>query len=58
VIVCFGLFTRIGGAASATAALLLGAGVWIGGAVIGGFEAPYLASLAAALLGYLALRRR
>jgi SSS family transporter len=58
VIVCFGLFTRIGGAVSATAALVLGAGVWIGGAVIGGFEAPYLASLAAALVGYLVLRRR
>jgi SSS family transporter len=58
VIVCFGLFSKIGGAASATAALLLGAGVWIGGAAIGGFEAPYLASLAAALIGYLALSRR
>jgi hypothetical protein len=58
VIVCFGLFSKIGGAASATAALLLGAGVWIGGAAIGGFEAPYLVSLAAALVGYLAFSRR
>jgi Na+/proline symporter len=53
----FGLFTRIGGANSALAALLLGAGVWIAAAYASDSETPYLWSLAAALGGYLAFAR-
>jgi Na+/proline symporter len=49
----FGLFTRVGGAKSALAALALGAGVWIFAAYATESEAPYLWSLAAALAGYL-----
>jgi Na+/proline symporter len=49
----FGLFTSLGDARSALAALLLGAGVWIGAAYGTDSEAPYLWSLAAALVGYL-----
>ncbi|MBK9387080.1 MAG: sodium:solute symporter family protein [Planctomycetes bacterium] len=54
VAVLFGLFTRIGGKWAAYGALIAGLGVWVA-ARHGGVEiaAPYLASLAAALLGYL-----
>ncbi|MBY0401036.1 sodium:solute symporter family protein [Myxococcota bacterium] len=50
----FGLFTRIGGAFSAGAALVSGALVWMIGAWGGLIEAPYLASIAAATLAYVA----
>ncbi len=49
----FGLFTRIGGARSATAALVAGALVWTVAEFAELLEAPYLASLAAAALVYL-----
>jgi len=52
-IVCFGLFTRIGGKGSAMAALLVGVGTWIGGAYFVGLPYPYLTSLAAAAGAYL-----
>jgi SSS family transporter len=52
-IVCFGLFTRIGGRGSAMAALLVGVGTWIGGAYFAGLPYPYLTSLAAATTAYL-----
>jgi Na+/proline symporter len=50
----FGLFTSLGGAKSALASLLLGAGVWTVSAYATESEAPYLWSLGAALTGYLA----
>jgi Na+/proline symporter len=50
----FGLFTRIGGAASANAALVAGALVWTIAELGDLLVAPYLASLAAAALAYLA----
>jgi SSS family transporter len=53
VVGCFGLFTRIGGAAAAVAALLTGIMVWITGEFVLGLSAPYLTSLAAALVAYL-----
>jgi SSS family solute:Na+ symporter len=58
VCVVFGLFTGLGGAASACSALLVGALVYVGASV--GFEAahPYTLSLAASLVAYLALARR
>jgi SSS family transporter len=52
-VVTFGLFTRIGGAGSAVAALLVGVGTWIVGAYLVGLPYPYLASLAAAVVAYL-----
>ncbi len=52
VIVSFGLFTRIGGPATAAATLLVGVGSYLG-ASIGGFPHPFLTSLAAALGTYL-----
>jgi SSS family transporter len=51
-VVCFGLFTRIGGTGSAITALLAGVGVWVVGAYIAGWPYPYLTSLAAAVGGY------
>lgn len=55
VIVCllFGLFTRIGGPASALAALVSGAGVWLAAYVLDLSETPYLLALAIALVAYL-----
>ncbi len=53
-VVCFGLFTRIGGTGSALAALLCGVGTWILGAYVLGLPYPYLTSLAAAAGAYLA----
>jgi SSS family transporter len=53
----FGLFTRIGGAASAGVALLLGTVVWLIGTYVAPFPAPYLAALVAAALGYLCFVR-
>ncbi|MEZ5977351.1 MAG: sodium:solute symporter family protein [Planctomycetota bacterium] len=52
VIVTFGLFTKRGGTASALAALVLGVLVWTIG-TLAGWSMPYLASLAAALVGFL-----
>jgi len=51
----FGLFSRIGGARSAAAALLVGAAAWSVAEWGELVEAPYLASLAAALVSYLAV---
>ena len=48
----FGLFTRIGGSASAIAALVTGTLVWCVGEWGELIEAPYLASLAGAALAY------
>jgi Na+/proline symporter len=55
VVATFGLFTHFGGARSATASLVVGALVWTiaeRGALI---EAPYLGSLAAAAIAYVAV---
>jgi SSS family transporter len=52
-VVVFGLFTRIGGTASATAALLAGVATWVVGAYFAGWPYPYLTSLAAAVGAYL-----
>lgn len=54
IIVVFGLFTRLGEARSALAALVAGMGVWLYGTYIAEFAFVYLASLLAALLAYLA----
>jgi Na+/proline symporter len=51
-VVFFGLFTRIGGTGSATAALLAGVATWIVGAYLTGWPYPYLTSLAAAVGAY------
>ena len=53
VAIVFGLFTPLGGAASALASLAAGVGTWIVGAYVLDLPYPYLASLAAALIGYL-----
>ncbi|GIV59869.1 MAG: sodium:solute symporter [Rhodothermaceae bacterium] len=53
VVIVTGLFTRIGGAWSALAALVTGVAVWIGGAYVVDAPYPYVTSLAAALLAYL-----
>lgn len=52
--VTFGLFTRIGGAASAIAALVLGIAVYAGGSHFIALPHPYLAALASAMIGYVA----
>lgn len=52
-VVFFGLFTRIGGKGSATAALLAGVGAWVLGAYVVGWPNPYLVSLASAVGAYL-----
>ena len=49
---CFGLFSRVGGPASASAALVTGAVAWLACSTAG-LATPYLASLAAALVAYL-----
>ena len=54
VTVLFGLFTRLGGACSALAALLIGVAAWAWGAYVMEVPYPYLTSLAAASMGYLA----
>lgn len=46
---------RIGGNLSAYAALIAGTGVYVIGKHVFGYEQPYVMSLAAALIGYLAL---
>jgi len=54
VIVCFGLFTEFGGASAATGALLTGTVVYVAGTAIGA-PVPFVTSLAAALLTYVAV---
>jgi solute:Na+ symporter, SSS family len=49
---CFGLFSRLGGPASASAALIAGAAAWLASET-GGLATPYLVSLASALIAYL-----
>lgn len=51
-VVLFGLFSRFGGAMSATASLAAGVIAWILGAYIFDFPLPYLTSLAAAFGAY------
>ena len=51
VVACFGLFTRIGGPASAWVGLCSGFLVWSGGAWLG-WPAPYATALAVACLAY------
>jgi Na+/proline symporter len=53
----FGLFTRIGGAASATAAIGVGMLVWAWGKFMWGFDAPYTLAVALAALAYLVTAR-
>jgi Na+/proline symporter len=55
VVVVFGLFTRLGGARSAFAALIVGMVVWIFGTYVAKLTFAYLASLVAALIAYLAV---
>jgi Na+/proline symporter len=50
----FGLFSRIGGAASAYAALVVGVGVWACGEYWLEWSTPYLAALGSSLAAYLA----
>jgi Na+/proline symporter len=50
----FGLFSRLGGAASAYAALVVGIVVWAAGEYWLEWSTPYVAALAAALAAYLA----
>ncbi|HET9481661.1 MAG TPA: sodium:solute symporter family protein [Candidatus Polarisedimenticolia bacterium] len=54
VILVFGLFTRIGGPASAAAALMAGVIAWLIGAYAAGWSRPFLASIGCALAAYLA----
>lgn len=55
IIVVFGLFTRFGGARAALAALIVGIVTWVLGEHILNWPTPYLVSLAAATLSYLAV---
>lgn len=48
----FGLFTNFGGPRSASAALIVGAGVWLVASHATAIEAPYLAALACAFGSY------
>jgi Na+/proline symporter len=50
----FGLFSRVGGAASAHAALAAGVVVWAAGEYWLGWSTPYVAAVGAALTAYLA----
>jgi Na+/proline symporter len=50
----FGLFSRVGGAASAYAALVVGIVVWAAGEYWLEWSTPYVAALAASLAAYLA----
>jgi SSS family solute:Na+ symporter len=51
----FGMFSRFGGAASATVSILLGTAVWAVGRFVLEWEAPYLAALAASGAAYVIL---
>jgi len=55
IVVVFGLFTNIGGARSAFAALTVGLVVWLTGTYVADFRYAYLASLLASLLAYLTI---
>lgn len=57
VVSCFGLFTRIGGPASAHAAILTGLVVWAWGEYAAGWKAPFATALLAATVAYLAAAR-
>ena len=52
-VVAFGLFTRLGGTASAVASLLGGVTTWVAGAYVWDLPYPYLTSLAVATVAYL-----
>jgi len=52
-VVAFGLFTRLGGTASAVASLLGGVTTWVAGAYVWDLPYPYLTSLAVATGAYL-----
>ena len=54
VTVTFGLFTRLGGARSALAALLAGVGVWVVGNYVLGLSWAYLAAVGASVAAYAA----
>ena len=54
----FGLFSRVGGAPSAYAALVAGVVVWAAGEYWLGWSTPYVVASAAALAAYLAARAR
>jgi predicted lysophospholipase L1 biosynthesis ABC-type transport system permease subunit len=51
-VVAFGLFTPLGGTASAVASLLGGVITWVAGAYVLDLPYPYLTSLAVAAGGY------
>jgi solute:Na+ symporter, SSS family len=53
----FGLFSNVGGAHSAYSSLLAGMLVWAAGEYVFDWPAPYVASLACALVAYLAAAR-
>lgn len=55
VVLTLGLFTPLGGPASATAALLGGLAAWVIGAYLADVPYPFLMSLAVAAIAYLAL---
>lgn len=55
VVAIFGIFTRIGGPASAITSLLTGILMWIWCKYVFGIKIPYLTGLAAALSAYLAV---
>jgi len=57
VVVCvvFGLFTAIGGEASALTALIVGAAVWAAGSLTGTTEIPYTLAVLTATLAYLGI---
>jgi hypothetical protein len=52
VTVTFGLFTRLGGPASALAALLAGVMVWVAGNYVLGLSWAYLAAVGASITAY------
>lgn len=54
VVVCFGLFTRFGGARAARATLAVGFLTWALGTYVTAWEATYLISLGASLVTYIA----
>lgn len=53
VVSCFALFTKIGGPASAYTSLVAGLAVWAYGDFVAGWQAPFLAAVAASVVGYL-----
>lgn len=53
VVLCFGLFTSIGGPPSAIAALITGTAVWLAGTHIFVLSTPYLAGVCGATAAYL-----